>query len=392
MASGTFSNPVRARVVLIALILLVGVLTGAQLGKIAPLIPWYTGQLGFSLVAAGWLAAILGVFIATCALPAGWVIDRLGLLRSISLGVAALTIGGVWLAVSLRPADIFAARIIEAVGYLALCVGLPAALDAISPTRWKGPVLAIWSGFVPLGFALSDFLAGSVLPNFGPPTFLLIIILLFAALSLAALLLLRGYPIAVPSDGSGSIRATVSKDVVLLAISFGAFVVVSVSMFTFMPAFVAGAGNYYLLSAGTVALCVPLGNVLASVLVGGRGPDFMAKLGAVGFAVSMLAAIPAFALQDPLIATVAALALAISGAVVSSAQFAAIPFSTPRAGSVAVAFGLVCQAGGIGTVFGPPIAAWIIETSGWTGLGYFLAAVSVVGLLTMLPLTRATMR
>lgn len=386
------ATPVRARFALIALILVAGVLTGAQLGKIAPLIPWYTGELGFSLVAAGWLAAVLGLFIAVCALPAGWMIDRLGLLKSLGLGVAALTIGGVWLAFAVRPVDIFAARTIEAVGYLSLCIGMPAVLDAVSPMRWKGPVLAIWSSFVPLGFAFSDLLAASVLPQFGPSVFLLIVTLLFAVLAVAVLALLRVHPVAAPVAESGNIRASISANVVLLAIGFGAFVVVSVSIFTFLPAFVAGAGRHYLLGAGTIALCVPLGNLLAGVLIGGRAPDFMARLGVAGFAIGIATAVPAFAWQDPLVATASALALTVSGALVASVLFAAIPFSTPRAGSVAVAFGLVSQAGGIATVFGPPLAAWIVETWGWTGLGYFLATVSAIGLLCTLPLTRPVAR
>lgn len=379
-------------VVLIGLILTLGVLTGAQLGKIAPLIPWYTEDLGFSLISAGWLAAMLGVFIALGALPAGWLIDRVGLRNSIAAGVLTLTVGGAWLSISVDPGAIFAARTVEAIGYLALCIALPACLDAVSPPRWKAPVLAIWSGFVPLGFALSDFLAAMVLALHGPETFLQIITGIFLLLSVAVLLLLQGRQMTPVAGDTGTMRATLSRQVVLLAISFGAFVIVSVSMFTFMPSFVAGEGSHYLLGAGAVALCVPLGNILASVMVVGRRPQYMAGLAAAGFVVSAIAAIPAFVMRDPAIATIAALALAISGAFVASAQFAAIPFSTPSGGSVAVVFGLVSQAGGIATVFGPPVAAWIVETYSWSGLGYFLALVSAVGVVTMLPLTRTVSR
>jgi MFS family permease len=375
-----------ARLAAIVLILLAGVLTGAQLGKIAPLIPWYQAELGLSLVASGWLAAILGIFIAIAALPAGWAIDRLGLARSIQIGAVALAIGGIALSASASPAAIFAARLVEAIGYLALCVGLPAALNAISPVSWKGPVLAIWSGFVPLGFATSDFLAASMLPAATPPGFLLTIVLVFAVFATAALILLRGFDLNVSAGAAGGIRQTLSRDVVLLAVSFGAFVVLSVSMFTFLPSFVAGDGAHYLVSAGAVALSVPLGNVAASVLVRGKGPAQMARLAIFGFAISALTAVPAFTLASPLLATLSALLLAISGALVASAQFAAIPFLTPRGGSVSVAFGLVAQAGGIGTVFGPPLAAAVAESFGWAGFGWFLAATALVGLACMLPI------
>lgn len=374
------------RLAAIMLVLAAGVMTGAQLGKIAPLIPWYRDAFGLSLVAAGWLAAILGIFIAVAALPAGWAIDRIGLVRSIVLGVAALALGGVALAAATAPALVFAARLVEALGYLALCIALPAVLNAISPASWKGPVLAIWSGFVPLGFATSDFLASAMLPAFAPPAFLMTMVAAFAFLAGGALMLLRGIPIAASAGATGGLRPTLSREVVLLAASFGAFVVLSVSMFTFMPAFVGGEGVHYLLSAGAIALSVPLGNVFAGVLVRGRGARSMAAMGVLGFAASALTAVPAFTIGNPALATLAALVLAISGAVVASTQFAAIPFLTPRAGSVSVAIGLVCQAGGLGTVFGPPLAATVIEAAGWTGFGWFLAVVALAGLAAMLPL------
>lgn len=391
-ASTPAASAPASRLAAIVLILLAGIMTGAQLGKIAPLIPWYGDAMGLSMVGAGWLVAILGVFIAVSALPAGWVIDRLGLRRSFVLGTIALVAGGLGLASATAPVPIFAARLVEAVGYLALCVGLPGILSAISPAAWKGPVLAIWSGFVPLGFATSDFLAGAMLPVFAPPVFLLAMTLLFAVFAVAALLILRSVPVAAAAGGDGGIRATLSREVLLLAAGFGAFVVLSVSMFTFMPAFVAGEGVHYLVSAGVIALSVPLGNLLASVLVAGRQAGFMAWLSVAGFAVSAVTAVPAFTAGDPLLATSCALALAISGAVVASAQFAAVPFLTPQGGSVSVAFGLVAQAGGLGTLFGPPVAAAVVERFGWAGFGIFLAATALVGLACMLALIAAPQR
>jgi MFS family permease len=389
MAVDSFTLPARSSLLAaIALLLAFGVLTGAQLGKVAPLIPWYQVEFGLSLVAAGWLAALLGIFIALVALPAGWAIDRIGIYRSILVGALFVLLGGVGLALAAAPALIFAARLVEAVGYLSLCIALPAMLNDISPPSWKGPVLAIWSAFVPFGFAISNYLAAAMLPSASPQSYLLVMILLFAVLAATSLLVVRSVPSASAPVQDTSLRSTFSLPIVLIAVGFGAFVVLSVSMFTFMPAFVAGAGAHYLVSAGTVALLVPLGNVLAGVLVGGRGVSFMGRLAVAGFAVSLFTALPAFTSGDPTLATISAILLAVSGALVASAQFAAIPFLTPHGGSVPVALGLVCQAGGIGTLFGPPIAGAVIEMFGWGGLGWFLTSVAAVGLVSMIPLTR----
>ena len=174
--------PSRSRLlVAIALVLVAGVFTGAQLGKIAPLVPWYRDTLGFSLVATGWLTAVLGLFIAVAALPAGWLIERIGLVPTFRWSAAALAAGALGLAFAETTVAIFAARLVEALGYLGLCIGLPALLNTISPPSWRGPVLAIWSGFVPLGFASSDLLGLWLLPGGGQHVFLLVIALAFPA-------------------------------------------------------------------------------------------------------------------------------------------------------------------------------------------------------------------
>ena len=77
---------------------------------------------------------------------------------------------------------------------------------------------------------------------------------------------------------------------------------------------------------------------------------------------------------------------AVAGGVIASALFAVIPAIVPRDGSAAVAIGFVCQAGGIGTLIGPPLAAYVIETHGWTGVAWFMIAVSLAGIVSLLPL------
>ena len=376
------------RLFAVVMILLAGILTGAQLGKIAPLIPWYRDTLGFSLVSIGWLASILGVFIAACALPAGWGVARLGLLRSIILGSATLAVGGFILAYVTNPTVIFGARLIEAVGYLALCIALPSALNAISPPSWKGPVLAIWSGFVPVGFAVADLLAGGMAPHFAPQTFLVTLMVLFCIFMTGAVMLLRD----LLADSThvvgqaGSVRGTIALPIVLLAISFGAYVVLTVGLFNFLPVFIAGEGAHFLLPAGAITLAVPIGNILASILVRGKTPSFIAKLTIAGFVIGIIAIVPALHLKGAMLATSLALIAVVAGAVVSSAQFAAVPYLVPEKGSVPVAFGLISQFGGTGTMFGPPIAAAVIEAYGWTAFSWFLAGFGVLGAACMVPL------
>jgi MFS family permease len=282
---------------------------------------------------------------------------------------------------------------VEGAGYLVLVIAIPAIASAVAPPSWRAPVLAAWGGFVPVGFAAADFLAGWVLPAAGPEVYLLAATAVFALLAvLAAALLGRVTDWPKEKDRSpvkaarGLFAATLNGPVILVALAFGIYVVLSVGFFTFMPAFVASGSSAILLSAGMVALLVPLGNLATSVLVRGSNGRFAAMLAAGGFAVTAAAAVPAFAADAALLATAAAVLLAVSGGVTASALFASVPFIVPRTGSASVAIGLIAQTGGFATVFGPPLAGHVIDNYAWIGFGWFIAAWAVIGVASLTPL------
>jgi predicted MFS family arabinose efflux permease len=233
-----------------------------------------------------------------------------------------------------------------------------------------------------------------MLPQTGPKIYLAASIAAFAVVAgLAALLLheekyLEKHPRAVAGN---AFMATMTLEVWLTALAFGVYVVSSVGFFTFMPAY-AGERDGLLLSAGAVALAVPVGNVLAGILVRGRGLRFIVLLSGAGFLANVALAIPGFTASDPAFATLALVAYAIAGGVIASALFAAVPFIVPRSGSASVAIGLIAQAGGLGTLFGPPLAGHVIENYGFDGFGMLLAMVSLAGAAVLMPLTLAKAR
>lgn len=378
------------RLTAVSLVILTGILAGAQLGKIAPVILWYRDEIGLTLQGAGWLTAILGLFVAVAALPTGLAIGRMGAVRATGYGSILLVVGGLALAFLSAPVAIFGARLFEAVGYLVVCISLPAILNDISPPRWKGPVLAIWSGFVPLGYATADLLSAFLVPLGGVPVFLAVLTLLYGLLWLASRLVLSGLHVGTATGPRAATGRALTAPILLVAAAFGLFVVLSVAFFTFLPSY-ALLGTL-LLPAGLIALTVPAGNVLAGILVRDRPAGFMTGLAIAGFGVCALAAPLAFDAGGGAVSTIAAILVTICGALVASSLFAAIPFVTPPGGSVATSLGIVSQAGGIGTLAGPPLAAWILHDYGWSGFGWLLTATAVVGIGCLAPLAAGGMR
>lgn len=376
------------RIAAVAMLLVAGILAGAQLGKIAPLIGWYRAEAGMSLVMAGWLTSAIGFFVAVAALPAAFAVDRFGLYRSFVLSSATLAAGALALAMLDSPAAVLAARLLEGLGYLVLVIATPALLAALPPPQLRAPALAIWGGFVPIGFAVSDLLAATMLPGATPRAFLLTAAVAFLVAALAASLLARGLDRAeggARSRDIPSLGGSLSGPVVLSALAFGAYVLLSLGFFSFLPTFIAERGTL-LAPAWLVALLVPVGNVLTGMLVGGRGGAYVVRLAMAAFAVSAAAVFPFYASPDPLVATASAILFALAHGVIASAIFASVPLILPVGGSAAIAIGVIAQSGGIATLVGPPIAGYVIEAYGWPGFGVFMLALSAAGLGLMVPM------
>lgn len=373
------------------MLLLAGILAGTQLGKIAPLVGWYETDAGMSLVAVGWLIALLGLFVALAALPASFAIVRAGLFKSFVFSALFLFVGGVGIALFQNPTLVLASRLVEALGYLPLVIATPALVTVLSPSRLKAPALAIWGGFVPIGFAIADFAAAAVVPVFGERAFLGLVVAAFGVSALLAIGLASGLePVDEPPPVPGRIplRASVSREVLLVAAAFGVYVVLSIAVFSFLPAFTASGMSDLLIPAGAVALIVPVGNILTGFLMQGRRARFAALLCIIGFAATAAVSLPIFIQSGALTATSAAVVYAITGGVIASALFASVPFIVPAGGSVSVAIGFIAQAGGISTLAAPPLAGFVIERFGFAGLGLLLTISALLGMLLIAPVLR----
>ncbi|WP_127520543.1 MFS transporter [Mesorhizobium sp. Z1-4] len=381
----------RRRLAAISMLLVAGILAGTQLGKIAPLIGWYRDDAGMSLVAIGWLTALLGLFVALASLPAAFAISRAGLYRSFIFSTVLLFIGGIGIATFESQTAVLAARLVEALGYLPLVIAVPALVSALAPAEFKAPALAIWGGFVPIGFAIADFLASAMVPVFGERAFLATVVAGFGAASLLAGWLAYGLEaVDEPPKPQGlpPIRASASTDVLLVAAAFGVYVTLSIAFFAFLPEFIQSGRSDLAIAAGVIALVVPVGNIFTGYVMKGRRARFAMLLCIAGFLGTAVSALPMFSPSGVVASTAAAVVYAIASGVIASALFASVPFIVPAGGSASVAIGIIAQAGGITTVVAPPVAGYVIERFGFPGLGWFLALSSLLGPVLLAPLLR----
>ena len=373
-------------------ILLLGICAGLQLGKIAPIVGFLEDVHGYSLTAIGWLTALIGLFVAIAALPTAKTIDRIGVVRATKTGAVVLSVGAWLLPVFDTWTLQLTARAVEAVGYVLLVIAAPAYLATYAPPRQRPMMLALWGSFVPVGYALANIQAELVVNVFGHGAFLFSAALLLTAFTLATLAWVgdeRALPEQTRSAGNADKPASdhgTFRDAALLATCFGVYVLLSLGFFTFLPAFAERSPGS--LSPALIALLVPAGNLLAAFLLAissaGRAP----LLVFIGFALSALSALFLFhPTAAPLVPFY--LAFAFLGGLIVSAVFGSVPHTTSPALSAALVIGMIGHAGGLGTVLGPPLAGFVLDSFGWSALAYLLTGLSVLGALLVVPPMRA---
>ncbi len=370
------------------LVLLLGFCAGLQLGKIAPIALFFQSRHDYSLTTIGWLTALIGIFVAAAAIPAAKLIDRTGAPSSIKIGAVILTAGAVLLAISTSLLPHLAARSVEAVGYVLLVIAAPAYLATHASPRLRPVMLALWGSFVPVGYALANIQASIVVEIFGPVASLTSAALLLGLFTVAVLAFIPGAGLPGGGRRSAGQIGDVSRDAILLATGFGIYVLISLSFFTFLPTFLERNAGAHIISPAAIALFVPAGNLVAALLLAFVPARHTPGLAMAGFGVSALCAVFVFQETGIVTGVVAYPAFAFLGGMIASMIFGSVPRAATEKFSAAMVVGVIAQAGGIGTIAGPPLAGFLVDMFGWGALTWFLTALSLAGTLMMAPMVR----
>lgn len=349
-------------------VLLLGYATGLQLGRIAPYALRLNDEFGFGLSTIGWLTSLVTLFVALFAVPASRAIPAFGLVRAIKVGAVVMTAGAVTFCFVDTLPLMITARIIEAAGHIITVIAAPSYLATKAPENLKRVFLALWSSFLPVGFALSNILGGFLAGSTDLKTIWLIYAVILVVVSVVVLLVLTDAP---PSKRSQSDAFGTSKIAWILVYAFGTYAFLSIGFFTFMPTFVLGL-ELQILSAGIVPLFVPMGSFVAAFLFARADAVLPTKIVGIGFLAIFLAAIfcfPSGQVDGSIMRAVYAFACGITAASI----FTAVPVVTRTTEEATMTIGAIAQAGGLMVLIGAPLAGFIVETVGWQSFGYSLA-------------------
>jgi MFS family permease len=361
-----------------------GIIAAAYVGKLPPALPLLREEFQLSLVMAGWVNSVFNTLAVTTAVLFGIFAGRYGALRCCGAGLVAIMLGGLLGAAAPNAAMLFASRILEGTGFIAVAVSVPALIVAASAPAQRNLTLGLWSSYLPFGSGLTILASPVLLGALGWRGFWLVIVLLTLACLVALWRSSDNYPAgtgAAPTF-AGIMQALRQSGPWWLALAFACYALMYYAVAVWLPTFlVQERGASVTVSALLTALVIAFnvcGNLVGSWLVHRAVPRGHV-ISASFFAMAACATgVFAAALPDALRFVLCALYMLVGG-VIPAAVLSGGHLYARNASQFSSIQGLIVQVAQLGPFAGPPLIAAVVSHAGnWeAALGVLLAAAAL---------------
>lgn len=389
------------------LVILAGVVAALHIGKLPPALPVLRDALALTLVQAGFLLSLVQLAGMSLGVLFGVVADGLGSRRSMTLGLALLTVVSALGGFAQGVASLMLLRALEGFGFLLVVLPAPGWVRRLVAPARVSAMLGLWGAYMPLATAVALLIGPWAIAAIGWRGWWWAL----AALSAAMLLWLRqaapadaGAGPAAPTPPSswlGRLRETLAAPGPwLVAVSFAMYSGQWLAVIGFLPSIYVQSGVRGT-AAGVLTAAVAAANMAGNIGSGRllqRGVAPSALL-ATGFATMALAATAAFAGAGdaaglpPAARYVAVLLFSGVGGLIPATLFALAVRLAPNEGTMATTVGWVQQWSALGQFAGPPLVAVVASaTGGWQWTWTVTGACSVVGLMATALLGRVAAR
>jgi MFS family permease len=394
---GPVEKPPAYAWVILAVLYITSVASALNQFKVPPVLPVLIQQFNLSLSKAGMLMSIFSFTGILLALPAGFIMQRLGLKITGLIAVGTVFIGSSFGMFCTTANEMLATRFIEGAGLGLITIVAPAAISIWFPAEKRGTPLGLWTTCMPVGsiimFNLAPWLAelgGWQFPwRVG------------AAFSLAAFILFWGLfrtpkPEEVGGNPESGAVKTEYKDVLshakalanaslwLITLQFLCFNLIAFALNTYYPTFLNTTRNFSLPAASFMfSLCTiaavfsqPLGGYLSDRLENRR---HMIIISSVVLSVICLFSYIAVGWMIPAIT----IGLGVVAGTIVPATFAAVSEIMSSRQLAGLGMAVLALGQNFGMFIGPIMFGSLAESIGWAGAGYFLVPVSAISVIAV---------
>ncbi len=375
----------------LGILFMVHVLGMTHLLTVLAMAPVVRADLGLSATEFGFLVAAYSAAQGVCALPVGWFLDRVGVVRGLQLGTVGLILGSLILTQAEGFALAVCAMAVCGAGYSSINPATSKAILLWFPKRWRATAMGVKQTGVPVG--------GMVAAALGTLVLLLpwrSVTWIVVAITVCGLLMVLLLPRAARRGGGasgpsflGAMREILrNRNLGVLNLSVCAYNLGQQNLFAYLTIFLREGLQA---SLPVASLCLGVAQaasaggriawgMVSDRLLGGRRKPMLVALGVLGAALFALMAV-----LPPGTAVVIAVVVAILlGATITAyaglLQTIVIESAPPSLVGAALGYNKILLA--IGATVGPPMFGAIVDLSGgfalaWAATGGFVLAAAL---------------
>ncbi len=356
--------------------------------KVPPVMPVMMEAFKLSIASAGMLMSVFSITGFLLALPAGIIVQRIGLKATGLIAVGCMVIGSVMGALSGSAGLMLVSRVIEGVGMGLIAVVAPASIATWFPPAKQGVPMGIWATWVPVGSVVMYLLAPTLASSMGWQSiwwfgagFALVAFVLYAIFMKMPAAGKPGGGGAAEGEAPNLVKALSNRSIWLLGLEFACFNAALLAVNTYYPTFLSSERGYSLAGASFTASLVmivvifsaPLAGILSDK-IGSRRLVFTLPFVVVG--VMML--FP-FSVSGAGVSLWLILLGVIAGAI-PTATFAAAPEIMGKPLLAGMGMAVVTLGQNLGMFVGPMVFGALVESAGWVTAGLWMIPVLALGL------------
>jgi DHA1 family inner membrane transport protein len=390
----------RTNWIAVAVLILAAVAAAFQIGKAPAALPVIRDELGLSLDEGVWIISIFNLLGITLGMIAGALGDRLGHRRLIVGGFLAMAVASFAGASADGFALLLVSRVLEGFGFIVVASVAPPMFLSVSAPRDHRLIFGLYSGYWPAGVAVMILVTPAILDAAGWRGLWAVNgALALIVLALVLLVTRPGRARAArpyPPPFAQALRTFIHIGPLTLALTFGAYSAIHVTVVALLPTFYTEAGALGLGSASALVALVTAVNIVGNIIAGfalqrGVSRTFLVVL---AFALIAGSALLMYDADLPfMVRLAAAIFLSFIAGLVPASLFATTPVVAPSPQLVGATTGLMMQGSQLGQLVGPVAMAWVVtRTGGWDFAPVILLVAACVGSALMFALRRIEAR
>jgi DHA1 family inner membrane transport protein len=396
VSHGDDASP-RTNWVAVAVLILAAVVAAFQIGKAPAALPIIRDELGLSLDEGVWVISIFNLLGITLGMVAGALGDRLGHRRLIVVGFLAMAVASFAGAGASGFTLLLLSRVLEGFGFIVVASVAPPMFLAESAPRHHRLIFGLYSGYWPAGVAAMILVTPVVMEAIGWRGLWAVNgVLMLLVPTLVLFVTQPASTRATPPSLLQALRTFTRIGPMTLALTFGAYSSIHVTVVALLPTFYIEAGFVGLGMASVLTALVAVvnvgGNVIAGIAMHRGGARWILVIGS--FALIIASAMLMY--DDGLsfgVRLSAAIFLSFIAGMIPACLFVATSIVAPSPSFVGATTGLMMQGSQLGQLIGPIAMAWVVTNlGGWSFAPVPLVVAAVIGSALMLVLRQIETR